>query len=100
MPEPRTGPVHHIGVYPGTFDPVTNGHTDIIARAARVVHRLVVGVAENVGKSPLFPLKERVELVRAETAAIAARTGTEIEVVSFDCFGPCRISTTSSRWRE
>ena len=90
MPEPRPapavhGPVRHVGLYPGTFDPVTNGHTDIIARAARVVHRLVIGVAENAGKSPLFPLEERVELVRAETDAIGARTGTEIEVVSFDC---------------
>jgi pantetheine-phosphate adenylyltransferase len=83
MLEPRTGPAHHVGIYPGTFDPVTNGHVDIIARAARVVHRLVVGVAENVGKSPLFPLEERVELVRAETDAIAVRTGTEIDVVSF-----------------
>jgi pantetheine-phosphate adenylyltransferase len=84
MLEPRTGPAHHVGIYPGTFDPVTNGHVDIIARAARVVHRLVVGVAENVGKSPLFPLEERVELVRAETDAIAVRTGTAIEVVSFN----------------
>ncbi len=73
----------HIGIYPGTFDPVTNGHVDIIARAARTVHRLVVGVAENAGKGPLFPLEERVELVRNETDTIAARTGTEIEVVPF-----------------
>ena len=68
---------------PGSFDPVTNGHIDIIARAATLVHRLVIGVAENAGKGPLFPLEERVELVRAETAPIAARTGTEIEVCSF-----------------
>ena len=72
-----------VGMYPGTFDPVTNGHIDIIGRAARLVHRLVVGVAANVGKSPLFPIEERVELVRAETDAIAARTGTEIEVRHF-----------------
>ena len=75
--------VRHVGVYPGTFDPVTNGHVDIIARAARVVHRLVVGVAENAGKGPLFPIEERVELVRHECVAIAERTGTEIEVRSF-----------------
>ena len=73
----------HIGVYPGTFDPVTNGHIDIIARAAKLVHRLVVGVAENAGKGPLFPIEERVELVQAEAEAIAARTGTVIEVRSF-----------------
>lgn len=84
MPENTSTKVRHIGIYPGTFDPVTNGHVDIIARAAKVVHRLVVGVAENVGKAPLFPLEERVELVRAETDAIAARTGTEIVVTSFN----------------
>ena len=71
------------GVYPGTFDPVTNGHLDIISRAARTVHRLVIGVAENAGKGPLFPLDERVDLVRAETDGIAAQTGTVIEVVHF-----------------
>jgi pantetheine-phosphate adenylyltransferase len=73
-----------IGVYPGTFDPVTNGHLDIIARAARLLDRLVIGVARNIGKSPLFPLDERVDLVRCECAPIAARAGTQIEVVSFD----------------
>ena len=63
----------HVGVYPGTFDPVTNGHLDIIGRAARILDRLVVGVATNAGKGPLFPLEERVELVRAEADRIAAR---------------------------
>lgn len=74
----------HVGVYPGTFDPVTNGHLDIISRAARILDRLVVGVAMNAGKGPLFPLEERVELVRNETDAVAARTGTRIEVVPFE----------------
>ena len=83
MPETRKLVDRHVGIYPGTFDPVTNGHIDIIARAARVVHKLVVGVAANAGKGPLFPLEERVELVRAETAPIAQRTGTEIVVTSF-----------------
>jgi len=73
----------HVGVYPGTFDPVTNGHLDIIYRAARILDRLVIGVAVNIGKGPLFPLEERVELVRAETDAIARRTGCAIEVVHF-----------------
>lgn len=71
------------GLYPGTFDPVTNGHIDVIGRAARLVDRLVVGVAMNAGKGPIFPLEERAELVRAETAAIAERTGCDIEVVPF-----------------
>ena len=71
------------GVYPGTFDPITNGHLDIIGRAARVLDRLVIGVAESAGKGPLFTLAERVELVRAEADIIARRTGSAIEVVSF-----------------
>jgi pantetheine-phosphate adenylyltransferase len=73
-----------VGLYPGTFDPVTNGHLDIIGRAARLVDRLVIGVAKNIGKGPLFPIEERVELVAAECATIASRTGTAIEVQSFD----------------
>jgi pantetheine-phosphate adenylyltransferase len=72
-----------IGLYPGTFDPVTNGHIDVIGRAARLLDRLVVGVAINAGKGPLFPLEERVELVRAETDRIAARVGCEVVVVPF-----------------
>lgn len=73
-----------VGVYPGTFDPVTNGHLDIIGRAARLVDRLVVGVAINIGKEPLFPLDERVELVRAEAIAVAAGSGAVIEAVPFE----------------
>ncbi|HEX6841234.1 MAG TPA: pantetheine-phosphate adenylyltransferase [Stellaceae bacterium] len=55
-----------IGLYPGTFDPITNGHTDIILRATKVVDRLVVGVAQNIGKGPLFTAEERVQIVQAE----------------------------------
>jgi pantetheine-phosphate adenylyltransferase len=72
-----------VGIYPGTFDPVTNGHLDIIGRAARLVDRLVIGVAQNTGKGPLFSMEERVELVREECAPIAARTGTPIEIKHF-----------------
>ena len=82
MPDQSRSP-RRTGLYPGTFDPVTNGHLDVIARAAQLVDRLVVGVAINAGKGPLFPLEERVELVRAEAAAIAARSGTQIDVVPF-----------------
>jgi pantetheine-phosphate adenylyltransferase len=82
MTDAVRGPL--IGLYPGTFDPITNGHVDIIARAARICDRLVVGVAMNDGKGPLFPLQERTELVRAEVGLIAERTGTTIEVLSFD----------------
>jgi len=73
-----------IGLYPGTFDPVTNGHLDVIARAARLVDKLVVGVAINTGKGPLFPLEERVALVQAEISGIAERNGMEIEVRPFN----------------
>ena len=72
-----------VGLYPGTFDPVTNGHLDIISRAARLLDRLVIGVAVNTGKGPLFPLEERVELVEAELDPIRAREGTRIEVRPF-----------------
>lgn len=73
-----------VGVYPGTFDPITNGHMDIINRAAGIVDRLVVGVASNSGKGPLFTTDERVALVREEIQSIVARTGTPIEVRPFD----------------
>src|SRR3954471_24182543 len=57
---------NRIGLYPGTFDPVTNGHMDIIQRAARVVDHLIVGVARNAGKGPLFSTDERVDMVCEE----------------------------------
>jgi pantetheine-phosphate adenylyltransferase len=76
--------VERVGLYPGTFDPVTNGHLDVIGRAARILDKLVIGVAINIGKGPLFPLDERAELVRAECDTIAARTGTIIEVRPFE----------------
>ena len=74
-----------IGVYPGTFDPITNGHTDIILRATKIVDRLIIGVATNVGKGPMFSAGERVEIVRSEIAHlpdVAARK--RIEVRPFD----------------
>ncbi|HET7594761.1 MAG TPA: pantetheine-phosphate adenylyltransferase, partial [Stellaceae bacterium] len=55
-----------IGIYPGTFDPITNGHTDIILRATKIVDRLVIGVAHNIGKGPLFSTEERVAIVQEE----------------------------------
>jgi pantetheine-phosphate adenylyltransferase len=73
-----------IGLYPGTFDPVTNGHMDVIARAARLLDKLVVGVAISSGKGPMFTLDERVELVEAEIASIADKNGMVIEVQPYD----------------
>ncbi len=73
-----------VGLYPGTFDPVTNGHLDVIARAARLLDKLVVGIAVNTGKGPLFSLEERVEMMQAEIARIATENGMVIEVLPFD----------------
>ena len=71
-----------VGLYPGTFDPITNGHTDIIGRAVKLVDKLVIGVAINAGKGPLFSLEERVAIVREETASLAG--GAEIVVQPFE----------------
>jgi len=66
-------------VYPGTFDPITNGHTDLVARAARLFDRVVVGVARDTGKSPVCGVEERVQLARVALADIA-----NVEVVPFE----------------
>jgi len=73
-----------IGLYPGTFDPVTLGHIDIIRRAMALVDRLVIGVAINRDKGPLFPLEDRVAMVEAECAPIVKATGGEIVVHPFE----------------
>jgi pantetheine-phosphate adenylyltransferase len=78
MTQPR------IGIYPGTFDPITNGHTDIIRRAIKVVDQLVIGVARNDGKGPLFPTDERVEIVRDEIAHLENGDSERVEVRAFD----------------
>lgn len=69
-----------IGVYPGTFDPVTLGHLDIIRRGSRIVDRLVIGVTTNPSKSPMFDLDERMAMVRREVADLDG----DIGVVCFD----------------
>ncbi len=73
-----------VGLYPGTFDPVTRGHLDIITRATRLVDRLVIGVAINRDKGPLFTLEERVAMIEAECAKISADTGAEIVAHPFE----------------
>lgn len=72
------------GLYPGTFDPITLGHVDIIQRALALVDRLVIGVAINRDKGPLFGLDQRCEMVRRECDAITARIGGEILVHPFE----------------
>lgn len=76
-------PKKRIGLYPGTFDPVTLGHLDIIKRAVKLVDHLVIGVATNASKEPLFTLKERKAMLEREAAPLAEGRAT-IEVRSFD----------------
>ena len=73
-----------IGVYPGTFDPITNGHMDIIRRSTHVVDRLVVGVAANAGKGPLFSLEERVAMVEQDVGANNAGLAAHVEILPLD----------------
>ncbi|MGB1235869.1 MAG: pantetheine-phosphate adenylyltransferase [Planktomarina sp.] len=72
------------GLYPGTFDPITLGHIDIIRRSCALVDRLVIGVAINRDKGPLFRLEERVAMIEAEVGTLANETGTEIVVHPFE----------------
>src|SRR5437764_10947133 len=73
-----------IGIYPGTFDPITNGHNDIIRRALHIVDHLVIGVARNDAKGPLFSTDERVEIVRDETRDLENGGAERIEVRPLD----------------
>ena len=73
-------PEMRIGVYPGTFDPMTLGHMDIIERGAKLVDRLIVGVTTNIAKSPMFSDDERIAIVEREVAGI----GGNIQVVGFN----------------
>ncbi|KAB2941054.1 MAG: pantetheine-phosphate adenylyltransferase [Hyphomicrobium sp.] len=72
-----------VGFYPGSFDPVTLGHTDVIARACRLVDRLVIGIGTHDAKQPMFTADERIAMLQAEVKAITARTGTSIDIVTF-----------------
>ena len=76
----------HIAIYPGTFDPVTNGHIDIIVRAAHMTDRLIVSVAKDGGKTALFSLDERVEMVKEQIDVIRSKhhgITAVIEVIPF-----------------
>ncbi len=72
------------GIYPGTFDPVTNGHMDIISRATSVVDKLIVGVAINAGKGPLFNLDERVSMVEHEISLLSGGAADRVKVQPFE----------------
>jgi len=76
--------VNRIGLYPGTFDPVTLGHIDIIKRAVKLVDHLVIGVANNPSKTQAFSVEERIGMLRSETAALAGNSRATIAVETFD----------------
>lgn len=76
--------MERVGLYPGTFDPITNGHLDIMKRSMPLVDKLVVGVATNPSKSPMFTLDERVDMVTREATPFAIEKGVKIEVIPFD----------------
>lgn len=73
-----------VGLYPGTFDPITLGHIDIIRRACALVDKLVIGVAINRDKGPLFSLEERVSMIETTCAELSKETGVEIVVHPFE----------------
>ena len=72
-----------ICLFPGTFDPVTLGHTDIINRALPLFDKLVIGIGTNPGKAPMFSAEDRVAMLEADTKAIAKATATKIEITTF-----------------
>ena len=77
--------VERIGVYPGTFDPVTSGHIEVVRRSLRLVDRLVIGPAINIGKGPLFSLEERMEIITEDIEHFSPADRERITVVPFDC---------------
>jgi pantetheine-phosphate adenylyltransferase len=74
----------HTGFYPGSFDPLTLGHMDIITRAAKFVDKLVIAVGVHHGKKPLFTVEDRVDMLKAEAALVSKKTGITIDVQTFD----------------
>jgi len=73
-----------IGLYPGTFDPLTFGHLDIMKRAAKMVDQLVVGVAMNLDKAPLFSVESRVEMIKQQVAKLSQTLTVDIQTYKFD----------------
>jgi pantetheine-phosphate adenylyltransferase len=73
-----------VGVYPGTFDPVTSGHMEVIRRSLRLVDKLVIGPATNIGKGPLFSLQERIDIIKDDIADFSATDKARIQIAPFD----------------
>ena len=73
-----------VGVYPGTFDPVTSGHMEVIRRSLRLVDKLVIGPATNIGKGPLFSLQERIDIIKDDIADFSEVDKARIQIAPFD----------------
>ncbi|MET0606433.1 MAG: pantetheine-phosphate adenylyltransferase [Beijerinckiaceae bacterium] len=78
-----TSPKQHVAFYPGSFDPATNGHVDILRQACRLADRVIVAIGVHPGKTPLFTAEERAALIRAIAAPIERETGASVEVVTY-----------------
>lgn len=78
-----------VAIYPGSFDPLTNGHLDLIARGSRLFYRLIIGILNNTRKQPLFPVEERMEMIREATSCF--------ENVEVDSFGGLLIDYAARR---
>jgi len=76
--------VERTGVYPGTFDPITSGHTEVVRRSLRLVDKLVIGPFINIGKSPLFSLEERIEIIKEDIAEFPEADRARIKVVPYE----------------
>ena len=76
--------VHRVGVYPGTFDPITSGHLEVVRRSLRLVDRLVIGPAINISKGPLFTLPERIDIIKEDISDFSQEDKERIEVVPFE----------------
>ena len=73
-----------VGVYPGTFDPVTSGHMEVVRRSLRLVDKLVIGPATNIGKGPLFSLQERIDIIKDDIADFSPADKARIQIAPFD----------------
>ena len=76
--------VERIGVYPGTFDPITSGHMEVVRRSMRLVDQLVIGPAINIGKGPLFSLQERIDIIKDDIADFSEADKARIQIAPFD----------------
>jgi pantetheine-phosphate adenylyltransferase len=76
--------LERVGVYPGTFDPITSGHMEVIRRSLRLVDKLVIGPATNIGKGPLFSLQERIDIIKDDIADFSETDKARIQIAPFD----------------